>query len=78
MNFSCHPDSDCVLVGQVAQICQFAPIWLTTRWSRLNRDQYLDYQHKLRAEITTRYGADYAPLDWEADVWIERGPEPTP
>lgn len=41
-------------------------------WSRLNRDQYRDYQHNLRNNITDNSNGSLAPLDWEAQAWIAR------
>lgn len=39
-------------------------------WSRLDREKYLNYQHRLRKMVdSTPYSC---PLDWEADVWVTR------
>ena len=39
-------------------------------WSKLDREKYINYQHRLREMVaSTPYSC---PLDWEADVWITR------
>lgn len=41
-------------------------------WSRLNQDQYRDYQQRLRDNITDNSDGSLTPLDWEAQAWITR------
>lgn len=41
-------------------------------WSRLNQDQYRDYQQRLRDSITGTSDGTLTPLDWEARAWITR------
>lgn len=43
-----------------------------TVWSQLNRDQYQDYQRQLRDSIAGHGADSLAPLDWEAQAWINR------
>lgn len=41
-------------------------------WSRINRDEYCEYQQQLRAAIATHSDGSLAPLDWEAQAWVTR------
>lgn len=41
-------------------------------WSKLTRDQYRDYQQHLRDNIADTSDGTLAPLDWEAQAWINR------
>lgn len=44
-----------------------------TAWSRLNGEQYRDYQSRLKHEIRSQGEVDCIPMEWEAHVWIQRG-----
>lgn len=37
-------------------------------WSRLPRDEYIDYQLRLREIVPS----SSCPLDWESTAWIDR------
>lgn len=40
-------------------------------WSRLNKNQYQDYQQRLRNNIISN-DSTVAPLDWETRTWVAR------
>lgn len=66
-----HIPVDNIIYEQASQLGVPRP---STRWSRLDSEQYREYQHKLRDRIKTTSQEYSAPLDWEADVWIKRAP----
>lgn len=41
-------------------------------WSRLDVDQYRDYQRRIRDSIADSDASSLTPLDWEAQAWITR------
>lgn len=65
-----HVPIDSIIYRQASHIGVPTP---SAAWSRLDRSQYLEYQHELRKKIRETCGESYAPLDWETDVWIQRG-----
>lgn len=66
-----HVPLDQIVYTQAQQIRVDRP--KGTRWSRLNGDQYQVYQEKLKRQIASNFGNARIPLDWEAQVWVERG-----
>lgn len=43
-----------------------------TAWSRLNREEYREYQSELKEKIKSSRGENCIPMDWETEVWINR------
>lgn len=41
-------------------------------WSKLDLEQYRDYQQQLRGSIADSSDGTLTPLDWEAQAWITR------
>lgn len=65
-----HVPVDSIIYKQAASFGVPRP--QSTAWSRLDRNQYKEYQNRLREKIHQACGTSYAPLDWEVDAWIER------
>lgn len=39
-------------------------------WSRLDGDQYRDYQRRIRDSVTDSDASSLTPLDWESQAWV--------
>lgn len=42
-------------------------------WSKLTKEEYVDYQQALQKSVAERFGEDYPPLGWETKAWATRG-----